>query len=107
MMLKLYSIFDSKVKAFQWPNVIVNDDTALRSFKSLVNDGQSMQFKHPTDFILYEIGEYDDSTAEIIPTNPIRLVATALSQVENKIEVRDWKFKPEENHSEKKATEVA
>lgn len=65
MKTKVFSIYDSKAQMFNLPFFMVTTPAALRSFSDLVNDPQTMINKHPGDFVLYEIGEYDDSTAKM------------------------------------------
>lgn len=39
---------------------------AIRSFREAVNDPQTPINKHPTDYELYTIGQYDDIKGELI-----------------------------------------
>jgi len=38
---------------------------AMRAMKATANDPQSNICRHPADFTMFEIGEYDDSTGKI------------------------------------------
>lgn len=76
MTIKVYSIFDSKSKSFQRPFYMLNNYTAIRAFSDLVNTDGQMESRHPQDFSLYEIGTFDDQTAETISANPIILLKT-------------------------------
>lgn len=60
MKLKAFSIRDSKAEVFNTPFFQKTHGEAERSFKSLLNDQQSMIAKYPDDYDLYYIGEYDD-----------------------------------------------
>lgn len=62
-----YACFDSKVGAYMQPFFCRSKGEALRSFTTTVNDGQSMLSKFPTDFDLFEIGCFDDSTGRFEP----------------------------------------
>lgn len=77
MITKVFSIHDSKAKAFQLPFYMPTIGAAIRAFEDLVNDRTSMAYKHPEDFMLYEIAQYDDSNAETISNHPVSLVVTA------------------------------
>lgn len=67
MITKVFSVFDSKACMFNTPFFVVNRPAAIRNFSDLANDPQSFIFKHAGDFVLYEIGEYDDDKGLLIP----------------------------------------
>lgn len=61
MMKKVYSIRDNKMETFGTLVFIDNDSVATRMFGDLVtNAGDSLISKHPADFALYCLGEFDD-----------------------------------------------
>ncbi|QXP08494.1 MAG: nonstructural protein [Arizlama microvirus] len=62
MKLKIYSIFDEKAKAYAQPFYMQQDGLAMRAFGDLVNDKTSQLNKHPVDFTLWCLGEYDDNS---------------------------------------------
>lgn len=63
-MNKVFVVKDAKVEAYGTPFVAQATGAAIRSFSDEVNrtDGESQVAKHPEDFTLFEIGEYDDQT---------------------------------------------
>lgn len=61
MITKVFSVYDSKAHVFNLPFYQPTTPAAIRMFSDLCNDAQSMVFRHPGDYVLYEIGEYDDS----------------------------------------------
>lgn len=67
MKLKAYSIYDSKGTIFNAPFFQHNAGLALRAFADLANDPQSTLFRHAGDFVLYEVGEFDDTTGLLAP----------------------------------------
>jgi len=77
MNLKVFSIYDAKAKAFQSPFYMVTLGQALRAFDDLVNEKDSFVNKHPEDFQLYHIAEYDDSNATFQNRVPLNMIATA------------------------------
>lgn len=77
MITKVFCIYDSKAKVFQLPFFMPTIGAAVRAFEDLVMDKSTMVNRHPDDFVLYEIGQYDDSNAETIAHHPISLVVTA------------------------------
>lgn len=82
MMQKMYAVRDSKAQAFLQPFFSSANGSALRALSDVVNDGKSQFFLHPEDYILYEVGAFDDSTGEIVPVTPIKLLACASDFVE-------------------------
>ena len=63
MKLKIFSIYDSKAEAYHQPFYLTTKSLAIRQFTDLANDNSSQISKHPADFTLFYIGEYDDHTA--------------------------------------------
>ena len=63
VLLKLYSIYDSKAEQFSPPQVYLNDMLALRAFEGIVNDDKMLIKKYPEDFTLYYVG----NLREIVP----------------------------------------
>lgn len=70
MKLRMYSVYDSKALVYGQPMFISSVGSAIRAFTDLCNDPQSIVCKHPTDFVLYEVGEYDDSTGVVFAKSP-------------------------------------
>lgn len=67
MKLKIFSVYDSKAKAFITPFFTATVDVALRSFGEAANDPNSMFARHPGDYTLMEIGDFLIDTGEIVP----------------------------------------
>lgn len=70
MKLKVYAIQDSKAELFLTPFFMKTDGEAIRAFSDLVMDERSRVSKHPEDYRLYRIGEYDDVNALLVSENP-------------------------------------
>lgn len=64
MNLKIFAILDTKANIFNQPFFMRSTGEAVRAFADLTNDPQSMLFKHPDDFRLFHIGEYDQELAQ-------------------------------------------
>lgn len=73
MRLCIYAVLDSKVDAFLQPFFMQRDGAAVRCFADAVNDPSSMLHKHPRDFMLLRIGEFDDSTGRVFPCEHVEL----------------------------------
>lgn len=63
--LRVVAVFDSKIKGWMQPSFHLHLGQILRSWEELVNDGQSPMSRHPGDFTLFEIGEWDDVDGSI------------------------------------------
>lgn len=62
MKLRVCTIFDRGVQAHGRPFFVPHTNAAMRAFTDEVNNTQSDLFKHPADYDLFELGEFDDST---------------------------------------------
>lgn len=60
MKLMVFSIFDSKAKAYNTPFFMPQRGQAMRSFGDLVCDEKSAISVHPEDYSLFQVGLYDD-----------------------------------------------
>lgn len=70
MLQKLFSIYDSKAESFSNPVYLNSTGLAVRTFSDSVQDPESQFAKHPADYTLFELGTYDDNSAEfkLLPT---------------------------------------
>lgn len=66
MILKIYTVYDEKAKAYLQPFFQVNDDMAIRILESSLIEGKSNFAVHPQDYTLYSLGEFDDNTSKIV-----------------------------------------
>lgn len=78
MILKVFAVYDSKVKSYQQPFFTTAAGHAIRSFEQASNDPETTLSKHPADFTLFEVGEYDDSTALFLNSKAPLSLGTAL-----------------------------
>lgn len=67
---KIFSVYDSKAEAWTRPMVNDNIGRMLRSFEDLANDKNHPIGQHPEDYSLFEIGEFDDESGDIIAVQP-------------------------------------
>lgn len=70
MLQKMFSIFDVKAKAFGVPFFAFNAALAQRSVAAAVRAGESTLAKFPEDFVLYEVGVFDDATGAVESVTP-------------------------------------
>jgi len=63
--LKMYAILDGAAKAYGPPMVFTTNGLAIREFQAIAENSANHIKKHPEDFSLWEIGEYDSDTAQV------------------------------------------
>lgn len=59
---KVFSIYDEKSKAFLRPFLLSEVGQAIRAIHDCLTDPQHDFAKHPSDYTLFQLGEFDDST---------------------------------------------
>ena len=67
MILRVYTIYDSLTKTYSNPFYSINDNVAKRSFCDLVQDVGSLVAKHPEDYRLCYLADYDDALGRFQP----------------------------------------
>lgn len=67
MKLRVFSVLDKAVSAYLQPFFAPTVGAAIRSFGDVVNDPSHQFAKHVDDYVLYDLGEFDDSTGFLIP----------------------------------------
>ncbi|AXH73361.1 MAG: nonstructural protein [Microviridae sp.] len=74
MRLMFMSVFDSKVGLFSPPFLVKTKGEAIRSFTDACKDPNLPFSKHPGDYRLYYLGDFDDNTAQVIGGSPEPLI---------------------------------
>lgn len=64
MLLKVFSIYDSKAAVYTKPFFSRTTNEALRDWKAVVGDPKAPYSMFPEDFCLFELGTYDQATAK-------------------------------------------
>ena len=73
----IVAVKDRAAETFGRPMFVPAIGVALRSFSDEINrnDPNNQLYNHPDDFDIYELGSFDDSTAEFqIKNNPELLI---------------------------------
>jgi len=83
MILKIYSTYDAKVKAFHPPLAFRNSGEATRWFTDMSNDPKSNLCRYPEDYSLFETGEFNDESGLIIQYEAKLPLGSALQYKEN------------------------
>lgn len=79
MQVRIFTVFDHKALAFAQPFFSPNNFSAMRAFSDACNDPSTMLCKHPGDFTLFCIGDFDDSLGSITSVNPPENLGLAAS----------------------------
>lgn len=71
-----YAVFDRKAEMYSAPFLEIKDGTAIRAVQDLVINNTDHPFaKHPSDFSLHRLGEFDDETGVITgQTKPNKII---------------------------------
>lgn len=64
MIFKVFSIYDQKAAAYLPPFVLPRAEMAQRSFETAINSDTHQFGEHPEDYTLFELGIWDDETAQ-------------------------------------------
>lgn len=64
----LYSVYDKATCLYSNPYTALRDAEAVRAFRALLDDPQSLHSRYPEDFALYRMGNFDDNDGNINTT---------------------------------------
>lgn len=81
MQLRIYSIRDSKGEIYNPPFFNKTHGEAERNFRDLANDKQTTVGRHPEDYDLYYLGEYDDQTGKLASVDTPQHIVKAVNLV--------------------------
>lgn len=76
--MRIFSIYDSKAEAYIQPFFTHNKATAIRSFTQAAQDENSQFSQHAADYTLMQIGEWNETTGEIVADETKTNLGTAL-----------------------------
>jgi hypothetical protein len=62
----IFSVYDSKAEFYLFPMVFKSKGEAIRSFTAAASDKETNIGKYPEDFVLFEVGTFDDSNCKYI-----------------------------------------
>jgi len=93
MVLKIYSVYDTKVEAYLQPFFMQTKAAAIRAWADAISDPNTQFNKHPNDFTLYELGQYDDQSG-IITNYDVKIHLGNASEYKNTSESVTEQFTP-------------
>lgn len=73
MLILAFSFFDTKAQIFSAPFFMAHRGQALRAAIDLGTDLQTTVGKYPADFVLYELGTFDDQTGTLTHSAPFSM----------------------------------
>lgn len=77
-MLKIFSVYDQKARAFLPPFFLPERAMAERVFTDCVNSDDHQFGRHPEDYTLIEIGTFDDKDGLLLPKDIPDTIGTGL-----------------------------
>jgi len=95
MILKMFTVYDSKAEAYLPPFFLRSTGEAVRSYEHVCNDPNHAFFKHPADYTLFCVGEFDDNSCSINVLQAIENLGCAIEYKNSPIIQREG-FPPEE-----------
>lgn len=80
MKMVIYSIYDTAAAAYMRPFFVQSDGQATRMFTDIALDAEHEVGKHPEDYSLHRLGQFDDNNGALMPEN-VECIITALEVV--------------------------
>ena len=62
MQLQMYAIYDNAAGAYLTPFFTHNEQLAMRSFQDACLNPDTAYFRHPQDFHMFHMGQFDDAS---------------------------------------------
>lgn len=81
MITKVYSVYDDKAALWLPPFCFRNDAEAMRAFTATARDTNTSIGQHPADFCLFNVGEFNDATGELICASPKQSLGYAVEML--------------------------
>lgn len=78
MILRIYTVYDSKVEAYMSPFYCRTDGEAIRAIVAQVRNPEHSFSKFPEDYTLFFMGEFDDQKGRLDPATAPKALGTLL-----------------------------
>lgn len=75
MIWKMFSVRDNRVEAFLPTFAVRAQGEASRSFETAVKTADHQFAKNKADYVLYQVGEFDDIAGMFLPSEPVRIMS--------------------------------
>lgn len=77
MIYEMFAIRDNALGAYNTPIFVRSKGEAIRSFTDAANDEKSQLRRHSSDYTLFYLGKYDDSSGIFEPIEPSRVIGAS------------------------------
>lgn len=81
MRIHAYAVYDRKTLVYQLPFFAHTDPAAVRLLSDAVADAQHPFGRHPNDYVLFRVGEWDDAKGAMLPLQALVHVVDGSSLV--------------------------
>lgn len=71
--MSVFSVFDKKAERFLQPFFMVSAGEAIRAFQDLCADQKTVMFRHPEDFKLVRLCEFDEKSGSFLGSELVTL----------------------------------
>jgi len=79
MLLNAYTLYDQKALTYSPPFYCSAHGQAVRMVMDLAGDTNTMVGRHPADFSLHCVGQWNDATGDLLPASNREFIADAIS----------------------------
>lgn len=87
MKIKIFAVLDTKTGIYSHPMFMHTTGAMMRAWVDTVNDPKSSMNKHPEDYVLFELGEYDDAHGRFLNNEAPVSLGVAAEVVRNQTNV--------------------
>lgn len=94
MISKVYSVLDKAVNAFLPPFFARARGEAIRSFSEAANDEKHQFRRHLDDYVLYELGEFNDAAGIFTCGEPVRIISARECLVSDPVSSSQFSMRP-------------
>lgn len=81
MQIQMFAVYDSCAKYYNNPFFMNSVGEAIRGFQDVAVDENTSIGRHPSDFTLFHIGYYENTTSEIVIFESKKSLGTALEHL--------------------------
>lgn len=78
MKFKIFSIYDSKAETYNTPIFLATEGQAIRMYDDMIQKEDSEISKHPEDYTLFVLGEFDSDVGSVISLNTPKSLGVAV-----------------------------
>lgn len=75
MMYAIVAVYDSAMEAYGRPIFTASQGVALRSFKEEIVNPESQMSRHPEDYSLWYLGEYNETDGSFRSSKPSLIIS--------------------------------